>query len=67
MYGDDAEGVAPEAGAPEIEVTPEMVAAGVSVLAGYDGLMDGDWVGKIYAAMERARSTGRVDDRDTSQ
>ncbi len=47
-----------EAGAPEIEVTPEMVEAGASVLAGFDTTLapctEGIWAERVYRAMRRA-------------
>jgi hypothetical protein len=37
----------------EIEVTPEMIEAGVSVLCGYETLTAGEsyWAGEVYRAM----------------
>jgi len=46
-----------ETGAPEIEITPEMVEAGVLALSEYSSFFDlpADGVEKIYRAMEAAR------------
>jgi hypothetical protein len=47
---------ASEAGAPEIEVTPAMVAAGEDVIFSYrDDLMASSLAVEVYRAMEQAR------------
>jgi hypothetical protein len=45
-----------DAGAPEIEVTPEMIEAGALVLAGFDmTFADADlWARRVFLAMLRA-------------
>lgn len=45
-----------DAGAPEDEITPEMIAAGASVLAGYDTYFAGPelWAKRTYMAMRLA-------------
>lgn len=44
---------------PEIEVTPEMIEAGVAALSGYQEVTVPPelWAARIYRAMERARQT----------
>lgn len=49
--------------APEIEITPEMIRAGVSVLCAFDTSFEGEevWAVRIYRAMETARTKGCED------
>jgi hypothetical protein len=47
---------APEVGAPEIEVTPAMIAAGEAAIYSFrDDLMASSLVAVVYRAMERAK------------
>ncbi len=59
----------PEAGAPEaeIEITPAMIEAALSVLAAYDTTFERDdvWAKRIYSAMEAARLVNKhLDDSE---
>jgi len=47
----------------EIEITPAMIAAGISAYSLHDGFVLGDLVAEIYRAMETAnrRSSGGLD------
>ncbi len=48
------------AGAPEIEITPEMIEAGLTELVSWtdDSHVCDDCISAVYAAMERARLAG---------
>jgi hypothetical protein len=56
-----ADGPAPEAGAPEVEITAAMIMAGINVLPFFEpemlgNLEEGSLVSRVYLAMHKARA-----------
>ena len=58
----ESNGTASQVGAPEVEVTPAMIAAGKSVLCDMELSFASEdyWVEKIYRAMTLGRPTSSV-------